>query len=149
MKYFLVVVGFVVSTAYAGEPTKLIDDKNMQRREELNFNKVIFVDHKLNRIILNEKNKTTHQTLKVSLQKYGARLSQTNSLEVYTILKNHTDYDQQVEARTIFFDAAQTPLDDTSAWTRMYIPANSFGTYREYSVSPDAKYYVVEIREGK
>ena len=75
--------------------------------------------------------------------------SSTDTLEIWSVMKNHTDHDLQVEGRTMFFDRDEVPLDDQTAWKRMYIPANSFATYREYSISPEAAFYIVEIREGR
>lgn len=120
-----------------------------QRHESLTMNKVIFVDHDLNRVEFNEFLKSSQQIIKVSLQKVGSRRTDTGSLEVWTVLKNHTDYDLQVQARAMFFDGDEVPIDDQSVWKRLYIPANSFATYREFSVSPLADYYIVELREGK
>ncbi|MEL0068393.1 MAG: hypothetical protein VW874_09030 [Gammaproteobacteria bacterium] len=147
----LLVLAFSTTFALAEKKTKIIDDKNEQRREGLsdNMNRVVFVDHDLNRTILNEKKGTKKKTVKVSLQKAGARRTPTNSLEVYSVFKNHTDYDLQVQARATFFDSDEIPLNDTTAWKRMYIPANSFGTYRDFSISPMASYFIVEVREGK
>lgn len=151
MRYIiLLLLGLSMSATYA-EKTKIIDDKNEQRRQGISesMNRVIFVDHDLNRTILNEKKGTKKKKIKVSLQKAGARRSPTNSLEVFSVFKNHTDYDLQVQARATFFDGDEIPLNDTTAWKRMYIPANSFGTYRDFSVSPMASYFIVEVREGK
>lgn len=148
MKKLLLLFVLISSCALAQE-VKIYDDKIEQRREGLNLNKVIFVDHALNRVELNEKKNTRHQTIKVSLQKAGARRSPTSSLEIWSVLKNHTDYDLQVEGRALFFDADEVPMDDQSAWKRMYIPANSFATYREFSISPQASYFIIELREGR
>ncbi|RDV28035.1 hypothetical protein DXV75_03460 [Alteromonas aestuariivivens] len=130
------------------QETKIYDDKIEQRREGLSLNKVVFVDHSLNRVELNEKNDTRHQTIKVSLQRAGARRTPTNSLEAWSVLKNHTDYNLQVEGRVSFFDADEIPLDDVTAWKRVYIPANSVATYRDFSINPQAAYFVIELREG-
>jgi uncharacterized protein YcfL len=148
MKKLVLLLMFSVTCAFAQE-TKIYDDKIEQRREGLNLNKVIFVDHALNRVELNEKKNSKHQTIKVSLQKAGARRSPTNSLEIWSVLKNHTDHDLQLEGRAMFFDSDEVPMNDQTAWKRMYIPANSFATYREFSISPQASYFIIELREGR
>lgn len=158
MKQFITASLLLLSMVSNAE-TVIYDDRIEQRRESLTLNKVIFVDHDLNRIelvkngriaaFLSNKDTSYKQTIKVSVQKVGAKRSPTHSLEVWSVLKNHTDFDLQVEGRAIFFDADEVPLNDRTAWKRLYIPANSFGTYRDFSVSPLADYFVVELREGK
>lgn len=149
MNKILILFLFVSATFVSADDVKIIDDKIEQRREGLSLNKVIFVDHALNRVELNEKRNTRHETIKVSLQKAGARRSPTNSLEVWSVLKNHTDYDLQVEGRATFFDSDEVPMNDQTAWKRLYVPANSFGTYREFSISQQAAYFIIELREGR
>lgn len=152
MKKLLIFLMSVFSITSVNADTEIYDDKIEQRRESLTLNKVIFVDHDLNRIELKTRNNKTiskHQTIKISLQKVGGRRSPTDTLEIWSVMKNHTDHDLQVEGRTMFFDRDEVPLDDQTAWKRMYIPANSFATYREYSISPEAAFYIVEIREGR
>lgn len=151
MKNLWLVMLLVLTNHVLAQEVEIYDDNIEQRREELTLNRVIFVDHELNRVVLKEGffNETKHQTLKVSLQKAGARRSPTDSLEVWSVLKNHTDYNLQVEGRATFFDADEVPLGDQTAWKRMYIPANSFATYREFSMSPMASYFIIELREGR
>lgn len=155
MKRYLPLLLLFIST-FNHADIDIIDDKIEQRRAGLDFNKVIFIDHDLNRVelrqhkdLINGTYQTTKQVIKVSLQKAGARRTATRSLEVYSVLKNHTDYDLQVEARTLFFDADQIPLNDQTAWKRVYLPINAFGTYKEFSVSPLASYFITEIREAR
>lgn len=149
MKKLLIVLISIFGINNVSAETVIHDDKIEQRREGLTLNKVIFVDHELNRVELNTRKKTKHHTIKVSLQKVGGRRSPTGTLEIWSVMKNHTDHDLQVEGRAMFFDRDEIPLDDQTAWKRMYIPANSFATYREYSLSPEASFYIIEIREGR
>lgn len=149
MKYLILILFMLPYLGHA-EQVKIVDDKIEQRRESLTLNKVVFVDHQLNRVEVNEGwFGSNNHTIKVSLQKAGSRKTSTDFLEVWSVLKNHTDYDLQVEGRTLFFDKDEVPVDDQTAWKRMYISANSFGTYREVSISPLAAYFVIELREGK
>lgn len=86
---------------------------------------------------------------KIALENLGIRRSPTNNLEVYAVLRNRTDYPLQIEGRTQFFDAMRAPIEEPTAWQRLYLPPNAIASYKEFSTRQDASYYYVEIREGR
>jgi len=86
---------------------------------------------------------------KILIQSIHARRTATNTVEVIVRMVNYTDYEQHVQLRSSFMDGAQIPLESTSAWTRVFIPARSTGVYSEKSISTsDVTYYLAEMREG-
>mgnify|MGYP001402997557 CR=1 FL=1 len=118
------------------------------------YDQVVFIDHKLNRIELakifaNTVISNERTIVKVTAERFGSKRTDTGTLRAWTVVKNRTDHDLQVEGRVIFFDQDLIPLGDTTAWKRMHIPANGIGTYRDSSLSFDASHYVIELREGR
>ena len=81
------------------------------------------------------------------LVQHGQRPTATGTTEVYVVLRNHTDYDYRIEARTQFFDQDGVPTDVKPTWQRSTIPANSIATYRELSTTTQPLQYRVEVRE--
>ena len=145
MKNFLTIIlaSFLgLSTCYAeGEPT--------QRSAALKMNTIVFVDHNLNRTILDSESEDSEQVIKVSVQRNGVRATPTGFLEVWVVIRNHVDYPLQVQARTSFFDAGGAPAENPTAWTRVHLPPNSIGTYKESSISDLSSNYVIELQEGR
>ncbi len=86
---------------------------------------------------------------KIAVEKVGIRRSPTNTLEVYTVLRNRTDYPLQVQGRTQFFDNEKAPVEGPTAWQRIFLPPNAVSSYKEFSTRTDAGYYYIEIREGR
>jgi hypothetical protein len=115
---------------------------------EEQVNQVVFIDHDLNRVEISSMF-GNRKIVKVTTERQGSKKSPTGTLRAWAVLKNRTDHDLQVEGRIIFLDNTLLPLDDTTAWKRMYIPANGIGTYRDSSMSFDASHYIIELREGR
>lgn len=111
------------------------------------FDKAVFIDHNLNRVELGYYKNTS--VVKITTEQVGSRKTNTGTLGVWTTLKNRTDYDLQVEGRTMFFDENFIPLDDVTSWKRLYIPANGISSYKTSSMSFDATHYIIELREGR
>src|SRR5437773_4623160 len=89
-------------------------------------------------------------TNKVMVQSTNARRTPTGTVEVWARLVNCTDYPLQVEGRTHFLDDGRSPIEDASAWNRVFLPARSFAVYTEHSTNTArVKYYFVELREGR
>ena len=88
---------------------------------------------------------------KIAVEQTNARRTATNTLEVFAVLRNRTDYPLQVEGSTQFFDANQAPVEGPTAWQRVHLPPNGVATYKEMSLRNDSSiaYYYVEIREGR
>jgi hypothetical protein len=86
---------------------------------------------------------------KIAVENITAGRSPTGTLQVVTILRNRTDFEQQVEARTTFYDADGVPLESASGWQRIVLGPNAFENYECLSMSIGAGHYHVEIREGR
>jgi hypothetical protein len=88
---------------------------------------------------------------KISVRKGGASLTSTSNLNIWTRLLNCTDFPLQLEARVQFLNQSHDPIDDVSAWSRIYLPARSVNNYSEKSVKQAHSIggYIVEVREGK
>ncbi|RUO49216.1 hypothetical protein CWE24_01535 [Pseudidiomarina donghaiensis] len=123
----------------------------VQRTITNELNTIVFIDHNLNRTditktIFGEK---VSNTVKVTLDRSGMSNTATGQLEVWTMIRNRTDYDLQIEGKALFFDANQAPLMDESMWRRVYVPANGTAIYKETSLNSRAEYFLVELREGR
>jgi hypothetical protein len=86
---------------------------------------------------------------KISVTEHDSRRSPTGTMEVWTQIRNHTDYPLQVLARTRFYDKDRAPTGEATGWDRVQLPAQSYGTYRTFSTSADAEWYYIEVREQK
>ncbi|RUO70980.1 hypothetical protein [Pseudidiomarina salinarum] len=123
----------------------------VQRTQTNEMNTIVFIDHALNRTDITRTpfGDRVRDTVKVTLDRSGMRNTETGQLEVWTTIRNRTDYDLQVEGKAMFFDADQAPLMDESMWRRVYVPANGTAVYREMSLNNRAQYFLVELREGR
>ena len=65
------------------------------------------------------------------------------------MIRNRTDFVQQIEARTQYFDTVGVPVEEPTAWTRLTLDPNSIRAYKELSThTSDVAHYYVEIREA-
>jgi len=85
---------------------------------------------------------------KIAVGNVGIKRTSTNNLEVFAVLKNRTDDRLQMQGRIHFFDDMGMPVEEPSAWQRMYFSPNSMLAYKEFSTHMDAVYYYIEIREA-
>ena len=86
---------------------------------------------------------------KIFVETSNSRRTATGTLEVWSILRNRTDYPMQLEARVSFYDADQAPVEGSTAWNRIYLAPNATAHYREYSTRNDIGFYHIEVREGR
>lgn len=147
----LAMAGAVSLLSACASTDKYIGIHPVQRTASTEMNSIVFVDHALNRTVITKSvlGERSRTTIKVDVESSGIRQTATGNTEVWAVLRNRTDYDLQVEGMTSFYDAGNAPLDDRSSWKRVYIPANSTALYKEVSVDQQAKYFVVELREGR
>ena len=123
----------------------------VQRTTTNELNTIVFIDHNLNRTDITKSifGEKVSNTVKVTLDRSGMSNTATGQLEVWTMIRNRTDYDLQIEGKALFFDANQAPLMDESMWRRVYVPANGTAIYKETSLNSQAEYFLVELREGR
>ncbi|GJL80058.1 MAG: hypothetical protein NPINA01_30470 [Nitrospinaceae bacterium] len=87
---------------------------------------------------------------KVTVEKTDSSRTPTGTMEVLTILRNHTNFPLQIEGRTQFFDRNKSPVEGMSAWQRVQLPPKSIGTYKIASTKRDeVEFFHIEIREGR
>ncbi|WP_297792677.1 YcfL family protein [uncultured Marinobacter sp.] len=119
--------------------------KLTERTAPVEYNTVVFTDYDLSRTwgggIMG-----SGKTYRLSVINHGRRRTETGTTEVYAVLRNHTDHDYQIEARTQFFDQDGVPVDARPTWQRSTIPANSVSSYKELSTGTQPLQYRVEVR---
>lgn len=86
---------------------------------------------------------------KILVEGTNSRRTATNTLEVWALFRNRTDYPLQIEARASFFDASQAPIEGPTAWQRVMLPPNANGHYKEFSTRVNIGFYTIEVREGR
>ena len=64
-------------------------------------------------------------------------------------MRNRTNFDLQIEGRTTFFDSRKVPIEKPTAWRRVFLPANSIGSYTELSTGVEVAHYYIEVREAR
>lgn len=129
------------TTSMPSDSTKLTE-----RTAPLAYNTVVFTDYDLSRT-WEEGIRGSGETYRLSVENHGRRRTETGTTEVYAVLRNHTDYDYQIEARTQFFDQDGVPVDAKPTWQRSTIPANSISAYKTLSTGTQPLQYRVEVRE--
>lgn len=117
-----------------------------ERTAPLEYNTVVFTDYDLSRT-WKDGIRGGGETYRLSVENHGRRRTETGTTEVYAVLRNHTDFDYQIEARTHFFDEDGVPVDAKATWQRSTIPANSISAYKELSTGTQSLQYRVEVRE--
>ena len=87
---------------------------------------------------------------KVTVEQNESHRTPTGTMEVLTILRNHTNFPLQIEGRSQFYDRNQSPVENMSAWQRVQLPPKSIGTYKTVSNKRDeVEFFYIEIREGR
>ena len=104
-------------------------------RTDVQYNNVVFLDAGLQR--------------RIEVQRSSAERTPTDTVGVYVVFRNRTDYAQQLECRVQFFDGASSPVGSPSAWQRVFFEPNAIVPWRESSLSEAAQFYYVEVREAR
>lgn len=120
--------------------------KDEQRTEAVEFNTVVYTDYDLNRRV-NRGLMGPGEVVRITTHDQGIARTATGNSEVWVVLRNHTDHNYVVEARTQFFAQSGMPTDATPVWQRVMVPANSLATYKEKSISNEPLQYRVEVRQ--
>lgn len=107
---------------------------------QIEYNKVVIIDKQLQ--------DPDDTKTRLAVEKNEPRRTATGTLEVTVLLRNRTNFPQQVDCRTRFFDASEAEVEDASAWQRVFLAPKSLATYRGLSSIPEAQMYLVEIKEG-
>lgn len=85
---------------------------------------------------------------KIVAQGVEARRTETDTIEVVARVVNCGKEPLQLQLRTSFLSAAQSPTEPTSSWQRIYVAPKSTGVYTEKSISRDVAHYLIEVRRG-
>ena len=87
---------------------------------------------------------------KVFVEATNSRRTPTNTLEVWALFRNRTDYPLQLQCRASFYDATQAPVEGPTAWQRLMLPPNGTAHYKNvFSTIVDVGFYNIEVREGR
>ena len=77
-----------------------------------------------------------------------AQRTETDTVEVVARIVNCGKAPLQLQLRTTFLSAGQSPTEPTSSWQRIYVQPKSTGVYSEKSISRDVAHYLIEVRRG-
>lgn len=117
-----------------------------ERTAPLEYNTVVFTDYNLSRT-WDDGIRDAGRVYRLSVENHGQRPTETGTTEVFAVLRNHTDFDYQIEVRTQFFDDYGVPVDARPTWQRSTIPANSVSAYKTLSTTTQPLKYRIEVRE--
>jgi hypothetical protein len=86
---------------------------------------------------------------RIAVSSTNARRTATGTLEARAHVRNCTAEPIQLEARALFFDEDKFPVEEPTAWTRIFLPTNSAVSYQALSAN-DRKvaFYYLELREA-
>lgn len=86
---------------------------------------------------------------KLAVETSGGRRTPTGTLEIFAVIRNRTDYPQQIELRSQFFDQLGVPIEGPTAWSRLMLEPNGIQAYKEFSVgTSNVAHYYIEVREA-
>lgn len=116
----------------------------------IRMDSVAILDSKLQRWELIDKESGSHNTYsKIAVEKQGTRLLSYDNIEVVVMFRNRTDYTQQLEVRTTFFDKDGLAIEKPSSWKRVILSPKSIEQYSEKSISGDkVQHYFVEVKNA-
>jgi hypothetical protein len=107
-------------------------ERNLDYRMPMNT--AVFLDDALQRIISVENTSTGRN---------GA-----NGLTVVATLRNRTDGQMKLSARTRFLGADQHVVEST-AWSHLTLDRRGIGSYETSATNPAAAYYYIELAYGR
>ncbi len=85
---------------------------------------------------------------KIAVENVDSRRTATNTLEVFTVLRNRKDKTYHITARTNYFDSNKRPLE-TTRWEAMVLSPRGVADYTALSTRTDVGFYYIEVREGR
>lgn len=98
----------------------------------------------LDKVLQNSKNG------KIAIEAQGARRTATGTLQVIVTIRNRTDHNQVLEARTSYFDSGFAPTEKPSGWSRIFLEPNGVASYTESSMGvANVAHYYVEVKEAR
>lgn len=112
----------------------------------IQYDQVVITDRALqsekrNNLVVNTRSK-------LAVESHGTRRTATGTLSVIVQLRNRTDFPQNIELRTHFFDSSYVESEAPTAWTRQHLDGNTVSSYQESSIGTNtAMHYLVEVRE--
>jgi uncharacterized protein YcfL len=107
-------------------------DKNLQRWEYVN------------NIV------TPDKMSKIAIENYGIKTLETGNVQVFSTIRNRTDYPLQLSIRSQFYDDNKVSTENPTSWKRVFVPKNSLVTYKEQSISiGNVSNFLIEIKEGQ
>lgn len=84
----------------------------------------------------------------VSVENTSAGRSPSNSLTVAATLRNRSDDQMKLSARTQFFGANKQMLESTG-WTHLFLDRRAIGSYETAATNPGAAFYHIELAYGR
>ena len=103
----------------------------------------------LDAVVVLDKSVQSGSSSRIAVERHGARTSPTGTLEAFCVVRNRTDFAQQLEFRVTFFDADGVPIEGPSGWKRIFFDPNMIQGYNEFSTKPNSQHYYIEIREAR
>lgn len=85
---------------------------------------------------------------KIVAQGVEARRTETDTVEIVARVVNCGKDPLQLQLRTTFLSAGQSPTEPVSSWQRIFVAPKSTGVYTEKSISRDVAHYLIEVRRG-
>jgi uncharacterized protein DUF1425 len=142
--------GCIQAVKEGASPGIHVDDEMVKIR----MNSVVILDRELQVTYVNESSLTGTKEYghasKISVESSGARRTATGTAEVWAILRNRTNYPQQVECNVQFFDRSGAPVEGPTAWQRLVLSPNSVSSYKEFSTNTiEGVNYYIQVREGR
>lgn len=149
LSFAAALVGCAQTVKEGAAPGIHVEDELVKVR----MNSVAVLDRELQVTYVNQNNLTGSMEYghasKISVESSGARRTPTGTVEVYTVLRNRTNYPQQLECNVQFFDRNAIPVEGPTAWQRVLLAPNSVASYKELSTTSEGSNYYIQVREGR
>lgn len=145
----LAILNFSGCTTHEG-PTygeKVLDEK---QNNIFRLNTVAILDKSLQKWEYQDGSDEHSTKSKIAVENLGIRSLDAGNVEVFTTIRNRTDYPLQLSIRSQFYDDNQITTEEPSAWKRTFLQKNSVLTYKEKSITAfSVTNFLIEVKEGK
>jgi len=146
----LLAAAVTTTAVLAGCQNDKMNYEGPQPSERVRNDRAPYARVNLDTVVIIDKALQTQDSGKLAVERSSARRTPTGTLEVFAVIRNRTDFVQQIELRTQFFDANGAPVEGPTTWKRLILNAQSVNSYTELSINTSAiAHYYVEVREGR
>ena len=86
---------------------------------------------------------------RVAVERTGASRTATGNLKCWAVLRNRTDYQQDLEYQVHFYDETQAPVEQQRSWTWVSLNPEEVKSIEAFSTRQGASCYVIQVKGAR